>query len=336
MEKAGQFKVDYSTENIGVKNSNADKDLLVFRILQEILNNIIKHAFATQIKIKLDCRECKLQLTVEDNGVGFCTGDVPGKQEGMGLQNIRKRAALMGGEVNIRFEPGTGTFVALNIPYPWPNMKTDRIPIAIVDDHTLFRKGVVGLMAEFKELEVIFEAANGKQMQEALVKFPLPKVMLMDINMPVMDGYETTCWLKSHYPQIHVLALSMFEDDEAVIKMIRCGACGYILKESKPRDLLEAIKIITVKGVYINEMVSGKLIRSVATRETAPNFSQKELDFLKHCCSELTYKEIADLMFVSPRTVDNYRESLFQKLNIKSRTGLVLYAIRNNLYHVTA
>lgn len=215
-------------------------------------------------------------------------------------------------------------------------MKTDRIPIAIVDDHTLFRKGVVGLMAEFEELEVVFDAANGKQMQEALVKFPLPKVVLMDINMPIMDGYETTCWLKSNYPQVHVLALSMFEDDKAVIKMIRCGACGYILKESKPRDLLEAIKIIVLKGVYINEMVSGKLLRSLASQEIMPNLSSKELDFLKHCCLELTYKEIADLMFVSPRTVDNYRESLFQKLNIKSRTGLVLYAIRNNLYQVMA
>lgn len=214
-------------------------------------------------------------------------------------------------------------------------MKPNRIPIAIVDDHTLFRNGVAGLMGEFEELQVIFQAANGKQMQQDLLKFPLPEIILMDINMPVMDGYETTCWLKAHHPQIHVLALSMFEDDEAVIKMIRCGACGYILKESKPRDLLEAIKIIMLKGVFINEMVSGKLIRSVAAQETSPNLSGKELDFLKHCCSELTYKEIADLMFISPRTVDNYRESLFQKLNIKSRTGLVLYAIRNNLYHVT-
>lgn len=215
-------------------------------------------------------------------------------------------------------------------------MKTNPIPIAVVDDHTLFRKGVVGLMAEFEELEVVFDAANGKQMQEALTKFPLPQVILMDINMPIMDGYETTCWLKSSYPQVHVLALSMFEDDEAVIKMIRCGACGYILKESKPRDLLEAIKIIVLKGVYINEMVSGKLIRSLAAQDTAPNLSHKEMDFLKHCCSELTYREIADLMFVSPRTVDNYRESLFEKLRIKSRTGLVLYAIRNNLYQVMA
>lgn len=215
-------------------------------------------------------------------------------------------------------------------------MEITRIPIAIVDDHTLFRKGVAGLMAEFEELDVVFDVANGKQMQEALTKFPLPQVVLMDINMPILNGYESTCWLKSNYQQVHVLALSMFEDDEAVIKMIRCGACGYILKESKPRDLLEAIKIIVLKGVYINEMVSGKLIRSLAAQETAPSLSPKELDFLKHCCSELTYKEIADLMFVSPRTVDNYRESLFQKLSIKSRTGLVLYAIRNSLYQVMA
>ncbi len=213
-------------------------------------------------------------------------------------------------------------------------MKPDCISIGIVDDHTLFRKGVAGLMAEFEELEVVFEAENGKQMQQTLLKQPLPEVILMDINMPVMDGYESTCWLKMHYPQIHVLALSMFEDDEAVIKMIRCGACGYILKESKPRDLLEAIKTVVLKGVFINEMVSGKLLRSITTQETTPNLSSKELDFLKHCCSELTYKEIADLMFVSPRTVDNYRESLFQKLNIKSRTGLVLYAIKNNLFHL--
>lgn len=213
-------------------------------------------------------------------------------------------------------------------------MKTDRISIAIVDDHTLFREGVSGLMSEFEELEVVFKAENGKQMQQALARYPLPKVILMDINMPVMNGYEATCWLKANYPEIHVLALSMFEDDEAVIKMIRCGACGYILKESKPRDLLEAIKIIMLKGVFINEMVSGKLLRSLSAQEITPTLSNKELDFLKHCCTELTYKEIADLMFVSPRTVDNYRESLFVKLNIKSRTGLVLYAIKTNLYQL--
>ncbi|CAN5292248.1 response regulator transcription factor [soil metagenome] len=213
-------------------------------------------------------------------------------------------------------------------------METEPILIAIVDDHTLFRSGVAGLMSEFKELKVIFEAGNGEEMQLLLKKHPLPDVVLMDINMPLMDGYAATAWLKENYPQVRVLALSMFEDDKAVIRMIKSGACGYVLKQSKPRDLLYAIETIHTKGVYINEMVSGKLMRSVTAGEGTDALSAKELDFLKLCCSELTYKEIADKMFVSPRTVDNYRESLFQKLELKSRTGLVLYAIQNEIFQV--
>jgi DNA-binding NarL/FixJ family response regulator len=211
-------------------------------------------------------------------------------------------------------------------------METNKILIAIVDDHTLFRNGVAALMNEFDELTISFQAENGEQLQQLIKKHPLPEVILMDINMPIMDGYATTAWLKANYPQIKVLALSMFEDDNAVIRMIKSGAGGYILKESKPRELLEAIKILHEKGVFINEMVSGKLIRSISSKENVAIFSKKELEFLKLCCSELTYKEIADKMFVSPRTVDNYRESLFEKLGLKSRTGLVLYAIQNDIF----
>jgi len=213
-------------------------------------------------------------------------------------------------------------------------MEAEQILIAIVDDHTLFRNGVAALMSEFKELKVVFDAENGEQMQQILAKnqYPLPQVILMDINMPVMDGYAATRWLKEKYPKIKVLALSMFEDDKAVIQMIKSGAGGYVLKESRPRDLLEAIKTIHEKGVYINEMVSGKLLRRVSDNNDSPDLTKKELEFLKLCCSELTYKEMADQMFISPRTVDNYRESLFQKLNIKSRTGLVLYAIQNEIF----
>jgi DNA-binding NarL/FixJ family response regulator len=211
-------------------------------------------------------------------------------------------------------------------------MDDKKINIAIVDDHALFRSGVASLMAEFDELEVVFEAENGQQLQQAIVKHTPPDVILMDINMPVMDGYASAKWVKQNYPKVRVLALSMFEEDKAVIQMIRCGAGGYVLKESRPRELLEAIKAIHEKGVYINEMVSGKLLRSVTDKDDLPEISKKELQFLKLCCSELTYKEIADQMFVSPRTVDNYREALFLKLNLKSRTGLVLYAIQNGIF----
>jgi len=213
-------------------------------------------------------------------------------------------------------------------------MQTEQISIAIVDDHTLFRNGVNALMSEFEELHVVFEADNGKMMQQMLSRHTLPQVILMDINMPEMDGYATTTWLKDNHPSIKVLALSMFEDDKAVINMIRCGASGYLLKESKPKELLEAIMTVVAKGVYINELVSGKLIRTMSGADVSSELTAKEIEFLKLSCSELTYKEIAEKMFVSPRTVDNYRESLFAKLNLKSRTGLVLYAIQNEIFKI--
>jgi DNA-binding NarL/FixJ family response regulator len=205
------------------------------------------------------------------------------------------------------------------------------INIAIVDDHTLFRNGVAALMKEFGELNIVFEAGNGEHMQQFLTNRTIPDVILMDINMPVMDGYAATAWLKAHYPEVKVLALSMYEDDKAVIKMIKNGACGYVLKEADPREVFNAIKTVFAKGVFINEMVSGKLIRSMTNQTAEASFSKNEVEFLKLCCSELTYKEMADKMNISPRTIDNYRESLFAKLNLKSRTGLVLYAIQNQL-----
>lgn len=213
-------------------------------------------------------------------------------------------------------------------------MAENKIALAIVDDHPIFRNGIAGLLSEFKELEIVFEAENGLHMQELLATHNEPNIILMDINMPILDGYETTKWLKSHYPKISVLALSMYEDDEAVIKMIKSGACGYILKKSKPRELLEAIQTVFEKGVFINEMVSGKLMRSVSSEGTDPKLSGREVEFLKLCCSELTYKDIASVMFVSPRTVDNYRESLFIKLNLKTRSGLILYAIKKGIFKV--
>jgi DNA-binding NarL/FixJ family response regulator len=210
-------------------------------------------------------------------------------------------------------------------------MNEEIIKIAIVDDHTLFRNGVATLMAEYKELSVVFEASNGKELMTKISSGKIPDVILMDINMPSTDGYAATTWIKSNYPEVAVLALSMYEDDEAIIKMIKNGAGGYLLKECNPRDLLDAIITIHNKGVFLNELVSGKMM-NMLKKKPGVTLSAKELEFLEFVCSELTYKEIADKMFVSPRTIDNYRESLFQKLNLKTRSGLLLYAIKNNIH----
>jgi len=214
-------------------------------------------------------------------------------------------------------------------------MEDQVIQIVIVDDHTLFRQGIGSLLSEYKEVEILFDAANGIELKEKLPKHALPQVILMDITMPLMNGYETTAWIKQNYPDIKVLALSMFEEDEPIIKMLKSGAGGYILKESKASDLVHAIKTIASHGYFLNSLVSGKLLRSIQddtlAKEPVHELTANETKFLEHCCSELTYKEIADKMYLSPHTIDNYREALFQKFEIKSRTGLVLFALKNNI-----
>ncbi len=206
-----------------------------------------------------------------------------------------------------------------------------QIRIAIVDDHTLFRSGLASLLAEFDEIKVVFEATNGLELQHKIKNHTDVQLVLMDINMPQMDGYASTKWLKENYPGVHVLALSMFDEEKEIIGMLKAGASGYMVKESKPSDLLLAIKTMIEKGFFINDLVSGRLLVSLKQDEAKPVFTERELTFLQFCSTELTYKEIAGLMKVSPRTVDNYREALFAKLNIKSRTGLVVYGIKHGL-----
>lgn len=213
------------------------------------------------------------------------------------------------------------------------------IRIALVDDHLLFRKGIANLLTEFEDIQVVFDAPNGKELQKQLVGNDPVDVILMDITMPVMDGYASTGWLRLHHPNIKILALSMFDEDIAVIGMLRAGAGGYVLKESTPAELYRAITEIHAKGIYLNEMVSGKMLRNVQAEnhllQKNNTLTDREIEFLIHCVSELTYKEIAGKMNIATRSVENYRENLFGKLNVKSRVGLVLYAIKNDLVTVS-
>jgi DNA-binding NarL/FixJ family response regulator len=159
--------------------------------------------------------------------------------------------------------------------------------------------------------------------------------------MPVKDGYETSSWLRENFPDIKVLALSMLDDENAIIRMIKSGARGYVLKESEPTELKDAINAVLQKGFYYSEMVTGRLVHSISGVDDESHNSQqviqltdREIEFLKLACTEMTYKEIAAKMFLSPRTIDGYRDTLFLKLDIKTRTGLVIYAIKNGIVKV--
>ena len=210
--------------------------------------------------------------------------------------------------------------------------------LALADDHTMLRKGLANLINSFDGFETIIEAANGKQLIEKLDAKKLPDIVLLDVNMPEMDGYETANWLRKTYPQINVLALSMMDSESAIIRMIKNGAKGYILKDMEPAELKEALQAVVTKGYYYNELVTGKLIFSInkigndeKEIHTFINLNDKEVQFLKLAATELTYKEIADRMNVGVRTIDGYRDNLFEKLSVKSRVGLVLFAIRNKI-----
>jgi two-component system, NarL family, invasion response regulator UvrY len=209
--------------------------------------------------------------------------------------------------------------------------------IALVDDHSLLRNGLAQLVESLGH-KVLFEADNGQHFQQQLNGSNHPNIVLMDINMQPMDGFETTQWLKENHPDIQVLALSMYDNEASIIRMLKCGAKGYILKDSDPAELQTAINSVLTKGYYYSDLVSGKLIHAInkiddsgSDINTLSSLNEREIDFLKYTCTEFTYKEIAEKMFVSPRTIDGYRDDLFEKLKVKTRVGLVMYAIKNGV-----
>lgn len=210
--------------------------------------------------------------------------------------------------------------------------------VAIVDDHTMFRKGLAALINLFPGYQVQTDVSNGREFIDQLHQDRLPDIVLLDIHMPIMDGYATAAWLRTNYPEIRVLALSTMDADTTIIKMIQQGARGYILKDADPKELQIAFEEILAKGYYYNEMLTRKVIQSIhqgASDYTAfPKLTDRETEFLKLACSEKNYQQIASEMFVSERTVDGYRESLFKKFNVSNRVGLVIYAIKNHLVNL--
>jgi DNA-binding NarL/FixJ family response regulator len=209
-----------------------------------------------------------------------------------------------------------------------------KIKVGLVDDHQLFLRSLSLMLETLQGFEVITEALNGVDLQEKMKnKKELPDIILLDVNMPVMDGVETAKWLQQHYPAIKLVALSMNDKDNAIIKMIKAGCCAYLLKDTHPAMLEKALHEVDKKGYY-NADASNINFRKLllkADEEAKLHITPKELQFLKLACSELTYKQIASEMKLSERTIDGYRESLFQKFHVQSRVGLCLEALRKEL-----
>ncbi len=213
----------------------------------------------------------------------------------------------------------------------------EKIKIAIVDDHKLVSKALENMISFNTNFEVVMTAYNGQDfiemLREAVI---LPDVVLMDINMPIKNGIETTMVISLEFPALKVIALTMEDNESTIIRMLTAGAKGYLLKDMSPDILFDAINIVHEKGIFYTDLVTQSLLR-LKTEEKFMGqlyeaLKDREMEFIKLVCSELTYREIATQMNVSPRTIDGYRDSVFVKLNVKTRVGIVLFAIKHRIY----
>jgi DNA-binding NarL/FixJ family response regulator len=211
------------------------------------------------------------------------------------------------------------------------------IKVAIADDHKIFRKGVILSLRAFTNIKFVLEAEHGDELLNGIAEAE-PDVVLMDLRMPGKDGMETTKLLTKQYPHIHIIVLSMYEDERFVSHMMENGANGYLLKNAEPQEIRRAIMDVHEKGYYLNNFVNRILLKkSHSKQKMVPSLtneitlSDKERDVLKFICMEFTAQEIAQKMEISPRTVEAIKDRLMERFGSKNTAGLVFFAVKNNL-----
>ena len=215
-------------------------------------------------------------------------------------------------------------------------MTQAKVKIGLVDDHILIRDTLANVVRSFDEFTVSIVAENGKEFIEKLNPVNIPEILLLDLNMPEMDGHATIHWISKNHPEIKILILTMY-DAESLIHLIKVGVRGFLKKDVPPGELKHALHCIVENGTYCSQTITGRLFNLMKKQGTKNSawgtviLNENEISFLKLAVSEMTYKEIAHMMQISPRTIDNYRDALFLKLNVKSRVGLVIYAVKTGI-----
>lgn len=216
-------------------------------------------------------------------------------------------------------------------------MNTQKHKIILADDHILLRDALSTLINGFDDYQVVGSVSNGNQLIQAIKDGHHPDLVLLDLNMPEMDGFETAKWLSQNYPDIQILILTMYDSEIALIRLLQCGVKGFLKKDIHPSELRFALKSVADGGYYYSQQTTGKLAnlfqRSADSQQLVEKamLSEKELEFLRLASTDLTYKEIAAELKLTPRAIDGYRDALFDKLDVKSRVGLAIYAVKNGI-----
>lgn len=218
-------------------------------------------------------------------------------------------------------------------------MSKKQIDIVLADDHEIFRDGFRVMLKKIPEFNLVGEAGNGKELI-AVCKELQPDVIVTDIIMPEMDGIQATRLLSEMLPDIGVIALSMFNEDNLIVDMLEAGAQGYLLKNASKEEIINAVNAVYAKKKYYCSSTSDKLVRMIASSGFNPNkkglkpeFSDKEIFIIRMICQQLSNKEIADKLHLSKRTVEGYREKILEKIDARNTAGIVVYALKHKLFH---
>lgn len=214
---------------------------------------------------------------------------------------------------------------------------TADIRLIIADDHEIFRDGFKLMLTRYPEIILIGEAANGNELVQLAAELQ-PDVIITDIKMPIMDGIEATKKIIERFPDMGIIGLSMYDDDELIVEMLEAGAKGYLIKNAGKEQITEAIKTVYMNDPYYCKTTSHKLTNMIAKSRFNPykktprvEFSEREIEIIELVCKELTNKEIGDKLFLSARTVEGHRLKILEKMNVKNTVGLVVYAIKNGI-----
>lgn len=212
------------------------------------------------------------------------------------------------------------------------------IKIGIVDDHNLFRKGLIKLISlgdPTDKYRIQFEAESGIDLKKKMTSPPFPDIILMDIDMPDMNGFEAVDWLKRTHPSVKVLVISMVESETEILRMLRLGVKGYLSKDIEVEDMHRALETIASNGFYYSDVAAVALNDNLSgkdnQRSLGVKLSENEREFLKLATTEMTYVQIAEKMNLSPKTIDGYRDALFHKLNVRTRVTMALYAVKHGI-----
>lgn len=214
------------------------------------------------------------------------------------------------------------------------------IKIVIADDHPIFRDGFKVLLRDQKDIQLIGEASNGEELIDLVMRLR-PNVVITDIKMPIMDGIDASKYLTRHIPEIKIIALSVFNDDYLVVDMLEAGAHGYLLKNTTKHELFEAIRTVAAGEVYYCNDTSVKMARLIGLskfnpykNKIEPHFSPREMEIMRLICEQFSNKEIAETLHLSIRTIESYREQIFEKTSSRNMVGVAIYAIKHNIYSI--